>query len=197
MTSAPRSASMRPVWSPLNNTAHSRTLTPFRSSIIEFTRRLERDENVLGTDEFRQPRRTALAAEAALLDAAERRVRRHVRPAVHVDVAAFELVGEAVGTLNVACMHIGAEAVVAGVRLRDRVLLVLEGRNREHGAEHFFLCEMAGLIDLAEQRRLDKESTGQSAAGARAARQQLARLLALRTLDDADDAIGRDFRDDG
>src|SRR5690606_34717448 len=95
-----------------------------------------------------------LAADAGLLVAAEGRMGRVGMVAVGPDAAGLDVAAEAIGAVPVAGPDAGAEAVERVVGDLERFLLVLEGRDRDDGAEDLLL-EDAHLVVALEDRRLD------------------------------------------
>src|SRR5438093_456337 len=78
----------------------------------------------LGRAVFEQRLGAQLVAEPARLDAAHRRARRRVEPLVDPHHAGLEPPRDAVGARQIGRPDACAEAVLGGVRARDRVLLV-------------------------------------------------------------------------
>src|SRR5918992_6215004 len=76
----------------------------------------------------------ALAADAALLDAAERRDLGRDDALVDADDAVFELFGDAPDAADVAAVEIRREAELGVVGHADRLVLALEAEERGDGA---------------------------------------------------------------
>jgi ParB family chromosome partitioning protein len=114
------------------------------------------DQEVLGLLVVVEHHRVALAADAGVLVAAERRVRRIEVVAVGPHPAGLDAAAHAVGLRAVAAPHRGAHAVQRVVGDRERVVGVLERRDRHHRAEDLLL-EHAHLVVAGQDGRLDVE----------------------------------------
>mmetsp|Transcript_22780 Transcript_22780/g.66995 ORF Transcript_22780/g.66995 Transcript_22780/m.66995 type:complete len:305 (-) Transcript_22780:714-1628(-) len=103
---------------------------------------VERDEHVLGLAVVAQHHLVRLEAEARLLVAAERGVRRVGVVAVDPDAARLDLARHRVRLVGVARPHAGAEAVHRVVCDGDGLLLVPEGGDARDGAEDLLLEDL-------------------------------------------------------
>ena len=137
------------------------------------------DQQVLGLLVVVEHHLVVLAADARLLVAAERRVRGIGVVAVGPDPARLDAAAEAVGAVHVAGPDAGAEAVERVVGDRQRLGVVLEGRDREDRPEDLLL-EDPHLVMALEHRRLDVEALAEVARQvvASAAGEQLGAFLA-------------------
>src|SRR5688500_2381608 len=88
---------------------------------------LHRNGHVLGLQVLEDALVAALAAEAGLLDAAERRRRVGDHALVEPDHAGLEPFADAQGALDVAGVDVGDEPVLGVVGGRDGLVLVREG----------------------------------------------------------------------
>ena len=79
----------------------------------------------------------ALAADAGMLGAAERRAEVAQKPGVDPDDARFDFRGDAVRPREIARPDGGGEAVVGGVGPLDHLRLGVEGEDVTAGAEDF------------------------------------------------------------
>ncbi len=104
-----------------------------------------------------------LTAHAGLLVTAERGVRRVQVVAVGPHAARLDRTAHAVGAVDVAGPHAGAEAELGVVGNRQGFGFVLEGGDAHHRAKDFFL-EHAHFVGALEQGRLDVITTGHVAA---------------------------------
>src|ERR1039457_428977 len=106
-----------------------------------FLRRLLRvspgQGDVFALRELEQTVVTALTAEAALLDATERRRRVGYQRSVEPDHAVLERLAEAQPSLQIAGVHIGDEAVLGVIGQGDSLLLGVEDDHRGDGSEDF------------------------------------------------------------
>src|SRR3954454_18751449 len=89
--------------------------------------RSPRHRNVLCLQEFHQPLMRALAADAGLLHAAERRRRIGDEPAVEADHTEVEPLGDAHAAAEVLSIQVSNEAIFGVVRTRHDFVLGLEG----------------------------------------------------------------------
>src|SRR6202795_850609 len=95
-----------------------------------------------------------LAADAGLLVATERRVRRVEVEAVRPDAPSLDSATHAERGIHIATPDTGTESVQRVVGDGQRLLLILESGHREYRTEDFFL-ENAHLVISLEHRRLN------------------------------------------
>src|SRR6185369_16951192 len=95
--------------------------------------------------------------DTRLLVSAERGVRRIGVIAIGPDPARLDGAAEAVEPARIAAPDTGAETVERVVGDRERLVIILEGRDRNHRSENLLL-EDAHLVVALEHRRLDIES---------------------------------------
>src|SRR3954447_488271 len=125
------------------------------------------DQEVLGLLVVVEHHLVVLAPDAGLLVAAEGGVRRVEVVAVRPDPPGLDLAAEAVGAAAVAGPHARPQAVERVVGDRERLRLVLEGRDRQHGPEDLLL-EHPHLVVPREHGRLDVVAALELAAEPRA-----------------------------
>src|SRR5579872_5627771 len=89
------------------------------------------DQEILGLLIVIEHHLVVLAADAGLLVAAERGVRRVGVIAIGPDASGLDRAAEAIGTVDVARPHTGAEAVERVIGNRQCLILVLEPGDRE------------------------------------------------------------------
>ena len=139
--------------------------------------------------------RAHLAAEAALLVAAERRGRVVDVVGVDPDGAGLEPRRDVVRLLDVARPDAGGEAVDRVVRARDRLVHVDELDRREHRSEDLLARDRHLGRDVREHRRLHEVALAGADVGAAAAGDER-RAFALRDLDVAQHALELALRRD-
>src|SRR5882757_9162453 len=103
-----------------------------------------------------------LSSDAGLLVAAEGRMGGIGVVAIGPDPAGLDCTAEPVGAIAVAGPYSGAEPIERVVGDRERILVVLESRDRNDRPENLFL-EDAHLVVAFEDRRLDIISLGELA----------------------------------
>src|SRR5690606_8694530 len=108
-----------------------------------------------------------LAAETALLDAAEGGGRVGDQSAVETDHACFELFGDAQATGEVAGIEIGDEAVFRVVCRSDRLLPGIEDGDRGDGTEDFVVHDQRVRLHAGEDggREVEAVAAGRLTAG--------------------------------
>src|ERR687894_2930782 len=102
----------------------------------------------------------ALAPEAALLEAPERRLRRGRQPVVGADDPVLEALGEPDHASDVAGVVVGGEAVDGVVGPPDRLLLGLEGHEGGHGPERLLLRHQHRVVGVGEDGRGEEVAAG-------------------------------------
>ena len=98
-----------------------------------------------------------LTANAGLLVATERRVRRVGVVLVHPHTACLNSAASAVSGVSVARPDTGTETVDGVICDADGLVEVLEGRHRQHRAEDFLLEDLHRVVTL-EHRWLNVEA---------------------------------------
>src|SRR5664279_5449221 len=120
------------------------------------------DQQVLGLAVVVQHHPVVLPADAGDLVTTERRTRRVGVVAVRPDPAGLDLAAHLVGPVPVAGPDPGAQAVEGVVGDRQRLLVVLEGGDRQHRAEDLLL-EHPHLVVALEHSRLVEVAGGEVA----------------------------------
>ena len=113
------------------------------------------EDDGLGLEEGHEPFLAALAADARLLEPAERDAEVGAERVVPT-VPGAELAGHGTGAVGVGGEHRGVEAVDRVVGDADRVVLVGGGDHAEHRTEDLLLRDRRRVVDVAEHRRLDE-----------------------------------------
>src|SRR5687768_4424032 len=115
------------------------------------------DADILRLREEVQRLESTFAADAALLHPAERNAQVAQEPAVDPDRPGVQLRGHAVGALQVARPDRGGQAVLRGVGGAHRLLIAVERRDGDDGAEDLLLQDAAFAAEAGDDRRLEKE----------------------------------------
>src|SRR5439155_19388714 len=133
------------------------TIWPMSRSLLSLTearaKRPLRHDHVLHVAEKIEAPVAAFAADPRSLDAAERRGQIADAEAVDPDEAAAHALRD-VGRVLGRAVADAAEAVVGAVGERDRLIVAIEGLQRQHRAEDFALHDLAVLRDGGEPGRL-------------------------------------------
>src|SRR3954469_18822429 len=137
------------------------------------------DQQVLGLLVVIQHHLVGLAADTRLLVTAERGMRRIGMVAIGPDAACLDGAAETIEPARIAAPDTGAETVERVVGDRERLVVILEGGDRDDRSENLLL-EDAHLVVALEHRGLDVETTGKVTRQvvAHPARQHLRALLA-------------------
>src|ERR1019366_2267080 len=128
-----------------------------------------------------------LAADAAVLVAAEGQIAGDARTAVDADRAGAHAPRHLERPFRVAGNHIAEETIVAVVGNADRILIVFVCNDRQHRAEDLFARDLHVIGDIDEAGGFDEESA--ALVGPDFAASQQARALLLAGLNIAHDAI--------
>src|SRR5690606_24402954 len=161
--------------------------TPRKSSTeVRFTASgPQLDANVAGLGEETHRLQAALAAQAGLAHAAERRAQVAHEPAVDPDDAGVDAGGEAVGAGEVARPDRRGQAVVDGIGQRQRLCIVVEGLQGRDRTEDFLAVARAVGVEAFEQRWRDEPA----GAVERATAAQHAAAFLARPRDGRDDLV--------
>src|SRR5712692_4146735 len=124
-------------------------------------------------------RHPQLAAEAALLDAAERSLEEDATAAVDREDAGLQGAGHTQGAAEVAGPERAGEAVEAGVGDRDRFFLAVERNRDDHGTEDLLACDAHVVSDTGEDRRPQETAGGERRVGGDLSPAVTARAFAL------------------
>ena len=103
-----------------------------------------------------------LAADTRLLVTAERSVRRIGMVAIGPDAAGLDGAAEAVEPARIPAPDTGAKTLERVVGDRERLVVIIEGGDRNDGSENLLL-EHPHLVVALEHRRLDIEAAGKIA----------------------------------
>ena len=144
-----------------------------------------------------EARHAVLAADAAVLVAAEGQVGAVRGAAVDAEATGADALGHGERVLDRAGEHATGQAVLAVVGDAHRVVLVVERDDHEDRAEDLLLGDRHGVVDVGEQRRLDPPALGELVAGGPSSADGQRGALGLPLLDVAEDAVallGRDHR---
>src|SRR3569833_2339240 len=112
--------------------------------------------DALGLEIFYDHFLAALAAYAATLIAAERRKITHRPISVDPDGAGLQTLGHHEGAAHALRPDTGGQPEDDIVADGNRVFFVLEGNDRQHRPEHFFLGDAHAVLHPGEDRRLDE-----------------------------------------
>src|SRR5262249_45601136 len=117
-----------------------------------------------------------LAADAALLHAAERGAQVAEQPAIDPDGATLEAFGDTVGPVEVTSPQTCGKAILNTVGVVEQFVLAAEWRDRDDRAENLLLVDTAAYGQIDRNSRLDEGTAGASTRNARrtAAAQNLA-----------------------
>src|SRR6266571_8015665 len=108
------------------------------------------------------------ASDAGFLDPAEGRDFGGNDPGVDADDAVFERLGDAPDAADVAAVEVRGQPELGVVSEADRLLLVLEAKQRRDGAKGFFFGHLHRRVDVREHGRLEERSAERVALGAHA-----------------------------
>src|SRR5712691_7449047 len=120
------------------------------------------DQQVLGLLVVIEHHLVGFATDTRLLVAAEGGMRRIGMIAIGPDAARLDGAAEAIEPARIAAPDTGTEAVERVVGDRERLVVIPEGRDRNHRPENFLL-EDSHLVVALEHRRLDIEAAGKIA----------------------------------
>src|SRR5437764_6917308 len=134
-----------------------------------------------------EPRNPVLAADAAVLVAAERHVGTDGHPAVDGDEAGPDAAGDGERALERSRRDHAGEPVLALVGDADGIVVVLEGDDDEDRAEDLLLGDRHRVVDVDEHRGLDVPALRKI--GGAAAAEGERRPLGLALLDVAQDPV--------
>src|SRR6266571_8566498 len=98
------------------------------------------------------------ASDAGFLDPAEGRDFGGNDPGVDADDAVFERLGDAPDAADVAAVEVRGQPELGVVSEADRLLLVLEAKQRRDGAKGFFFGHLHRRVDVREHGRLEERS---------------------------------------
>ncbi len=113
-----------------------------------------------------------------------------------MDHAGIELARDMMRAPQILRMDIAAKTIGGAVGERDRLLLAVERRDRQHRPEHLVLGDAGAVVDVGNDGDRQEEAVRPLAAEPLAACDQPAAVLLHRGIDDAEDARQRGLGDD-
>src|SRR5690606_23750345 len=119
----------------------------------------------LRLEETVDPFQTALAADAAVLHAAERQLRCQRERVVDADDAEVEPLGQRPQVAGVGAVEVGGQPVAGGIGLGDHVLLVGVGVHRQHRTEDLLLGQHGRVADVGQHGGAEERAVAQFAVG--------------------------------